>query len=279
MSTENVANETMPISKFKVVLIGDGGVGKTTFINRHRTGEFTTKYSPTMGVEVSVLNFYTNIGEVVLNIWDCAGQEKYGGLRDGYYIGADATIIMCDVTSKVTCRSIHNWYKDLSKVKDDIPIVLCGNKSDCKDRKVSTEDMLLYKKHDMTYYDISAKSNYNFEKPFLSLIRQLLKNDTICFVEGPAVLPPEIKINHHEHQDDTELEGTEHDNTDNIAYDGFCDTLFDYWHQLPKTKFNILLKKLHIFLQNEAETLMKDDTTKGTVDTVGDLVKEININK
>jgi hypothetical protein len=81
--------------KFKLILVGDGGVGKTTFVKRHRTGEFDKKYVATMGVEVHPLPFYTNLGSVIFSCWDTAGQEKFGGLRDGYYIGGQVNIHSC----------------------------------------------------------------------------------------------------------------------------------------------------------------------------------------
>lgn len=72
------------IPTFKVVLVGDGGVGKTTFVKRHISGEFEKRYLATMGVEVHPLKFFTNFGPILMNVWDTAGQEKLGGLRDGY---------------------------------------------------------------------------------------------------------------------------------------------------------------------------------------------------
>jgi len=72
--------------EFKLILVGDGGVGKTTFVKRHLTGEFEKKYVATLGVEVHPLGFHTNRGPIKFNVWDTAGQEKFGGLRDGYYI-------------------------------------------------------------------------------------------------------------------------------------------------------------------------------------------------
>lgn len=68
-------------AEFKVVLVGDGGVGKTTFVRRHQSGEFEKKYIATQGVEVSSITFYTTHGPIRLNLWDTAGQEKLGGLR------------------------------------------------------------------------------------------------------------------------------------------------------------------------------------------------------
>merc|ERR1712025_1121268 len=120
---------------FKLVLVGDGGVGKTTFVKRHLTGEFEKKYVATLGVEVHPLVFHTNRGALRFNVWDTAGQEKFGGLRDGYYIQGQCAVIMFDVTSRVTYKNVPNWHRDLTRVCENIPIVLCGNKVDIKDRK------------------------------------------------------------------------------------------------------------------------------------------------
>lgn len=180
--------------KFKLILVGDGGVGKTTFVKRHMTGEFEKKYVATMGVEVHPLCFYTNVGPVIFNCWDTAGQEKFGGLRDGYYIGGQSAIIMFDVTARVTYKNVPHWYKDLVRICENIPIVLCGNKTDCKDRKVKPKDILFHRKKNLQYYDISAKSNYNFEKPFLYIARKLTGDGGVHFVKQPALAPPEVKM-------------------------------------------------------------------------------------
>ncbi|KAF0293595.1 GTP-binding nuclear protein Ran, testis-specific isoform [Amphibalanus amphitrite] len=123
--------QTADMPTFKCVLLGDGGTGKTTFVKRHLTGEFEKKYVATLGVEVHPLVFHTNRGAIRFNVWDTAGQEKFGGLRDGYYI---------------------------------------------------------------QYYDISAKSNYNFEKPFLWLARKLIGDPNLEFVAMPALEPPEVQM-------------------------------------------------------------------------------------
>lgn len=136
--------------------------------------------------------FYTKYGPIEFSVWDTAGQEKFGGLRDGYYIQSKAAIIMFDVTSRVTYKNVPNWHRDLVRVCDNIPIVLCGNKVDVKDRKVKAKAIVFHRKKNLQYYDISAKSNYNFEKPFLYLARKLTGDASLEFVAMPALAPPEV---------------------------------------------------------------------------------------
>ncbi|PVU91495.1 hypothetical protein BB559_004105 [Furculomyces boomerangus] len=176
------------VPTFKLVLVGDGGTGKTTFVKRHLSGEFEKKYI------VHPLEFFTSGGRIIFNTWDTAGQEKFGGLRDGYYIQGQCGIIMFDVTSRITYKNVPNWHRDLVRVCENIPIVLCGNKVDIKERKVKAKSITFHRKKNLQYYDISAKSNYNFEKPFLWLARKLSGNPNLEFVAPPALQPPEVEI-------------------------------------------------------------------------------------
>ncbi|XP_037067887.1 GTP-binding nuclear protein Ran-like [Pollicipes pollicipes] len=152
--------QTADMPTFKCVLLGDGGTGKTTFVKRHLTGEFEKKYVATLGVEVHPLVFHTNRGAIRFNVWDTAGQEKFGGLRDGYYIQGQCAILMFDVTSRA---HLQEWSQ-------------------------------LAQRPGQSYYDISAKSNYNFEKPFLWLARKLIGDPNLEFVAMPALEPPEVQM-------------------------------------------------------------------------------------
>eukprot|EP01104_Vermistella_antarctica_P018662 TRINITY_DN6_c0_g1_i1.p2 TRINITY_DN6_c0_g1~~TRINITY_DN6_c0_g1_i1.p2 ORF type:complete len:237 (+),score=74.29 TRINITY_DN6_c0_g1_i1:69-713(+) len=181
--------------KFKLVLVGDGGTGKTTFVKRHVTGEFEKKYIATRGVEVYPMPFFTTHGKVIFNVWDTAGQEKLGGLRDAYYIQSNCAIIMFDVTHRVSYRNVATWHKDLIRVcHNSIPIVLCGNKVDVKDRKVKAKQITFHRKKNLQYYEISAKSNYNFEKPFVYLAKKLLNAADLQLTAAPAIKPAEVSI-------------------------------------------------------------------------------------
>jgi GTP-binding nuclear protein Ran len=101
---------------------------------------------------------------------------------------------MFDVTSRITYKNVPNWHRDLTRVCENIPIVLCGNKVEIKDRKVKAKQITFHRKKNLQYYDISAKSNYNFEKPFLWLARKLAGDNSLHFVEAPALQPPEFQF-------------------------------------------------------------------------------------
>ncbi|EIJ87305.1 GTP-binding nuclear protein Ran [Nematocida parisii] len=179
----------------KLVLVGDGGTGKTTFVKRHLTGEFTKRYIATVGAETYVLPFYTNYGQVNYTVFDTAGQEKFGGLRDAYYYGADCGIIMFDTTSRITYKNVPNWYRDLRLICPTIPLCLCGNKVDIIDRKVKPAHMKDRKiMQNIVYFDISAKSNYNYDKPFLYFTRTLYQKPDLFFVANSELLPPEAEV-------------------------------------------------------------------------------------
>merc|ERR1711967_200590 len=182
------------VPQFKCLLVGDGGVGKTTFVKRHVTGEFEKKYVATIGVEVHPLPFDTNRGRICFNVWDTAGQEKFRGLRDGYYIQGQCAIIMFDVTGRITYKNVPFWFRDLVRVCESIPIVLVGNKVDVKERKVKVKQINFHRKKNLNYYDISAKSNFNYEKPFLSLAKKLVGDQHLGFVDTPALAPAEVTI-------------------------------------------------------------------------------------
>ena len=98
---------------------------------------------------------------------------------------------MFDVTSRSTYKSLPNWHRDLHLVCDDIPMVLVGNKVDAKDRKVKAKMIAFHRKKNMPYFDISAKSNYNFDKPFLWLTRKMFNDTSVNFTAAMAVAPPD----------------------------------------------------------------------------------------
>lgn len=197
---------------YKIALIGDGGVGKTTYVKRMLTGEFEKKYVATLGVEVHPLRFRTNYGVVQFNMWDTAGQEKFSGLREGYFVFAHGAILMFDLCNMQSYKNIGKWDAMFSQVAEweedengenkkvrTVPVVLCGNKVDLPRERMVKPRCIQYHRFPanegrMVYYDLSAKSNYNFEKPFLHLARKLTGHEDLVFLEETAIVPPEVNL-------------------------------------------------------------------------------------
>jgi len=103
-------------------------------------------------------------------------------------------MIIFDVTSRLTYKNVPNWHRDLIRVCGDIPIVLCGNKVDVKDRKVPAKSITFHRRKNLQYYDISVKSNYNYEKPFIYLLRKLSGDSSLQLVQQPSLYPPIVPV-------------------------------------------------------------------------------------
>jgi GTP-binding nuclear protein Ran len=172
------------IKSFNVIILGDGGVGKTAFLTRHLTGDFEQQYNPTIEEKYIPLKFKTNIGDIQFNCCDTNGQGVYNDLNVDCYKNAQAAIIMFDVTSRLTYKNVEEYYNRIvNHCAKNIPIILCGNKVDCQDRKVKPSQIKFHIKKNINYYDVSSKSNYNFEKPFLDILRSLSNNSEVTFCE------------------------------------------------------------------------------------------------
>lgn len=190
-------NQSSPTNShfFKLLVVGDAKVGKTCFVQKFLTDHFETKYVPTLGCEYHSLDFATNRGEEILfNCWDTAGREKYKGLDDGYYVLGQAAIIMFDVTNRDSFAKVVDLHKNIVRIcGSDIPVALCGNKVDNgRDRQVMPKEISDFLHHqkinNMQYFDISARSNYNIEKPLLWLARKLRNDDGLIFVPKASSL-------------------------------------------------------------------------------------------
>ncbi|EQC31607.1 GTP-binding nuclear protein Ran, partial [Saprolegnia diclina VS20] len=170
------------IPGYKLLVVGDTGVAKTTLLQRHVTGEFEKNYIATLDVEVHPLQFDTNVDPVRFNCWDFAGQ----GSNDDHYADAQCAIILFDVTSRLSYRNVPNWYHDIRRVCEHIPIVLCGNKVDVERHKVKPKHITFQREKNLTYVEMSVKANYNIETPLLWLARKLVGDDNVKFMDPPA---------------------------------------------------------------------------------------------
>ena len=116
---------------FKVVLIGDSGVGKSNLLTRFTTNEFNLESKTTIGVEFSTKTLKVKDKTIKAHIWDTAGQERYRAITSAYYRGAVGALLVYDISKSYTFNSVERWLKELREHADaNIVIMLVGNKSD-----------------------------------------------------------------------------------------------------------------------------------------------------
>ena len=149
---------------FKVVAIGDGGVGKTSITMQYVYEKFDTKYKATIGVGYAVKKLISGDNKITLSILDTGGQEMFDYIRPFYYKGASGAIIVFDVTRKKTYDHLERWFTDLYKnCGREIPVILVANKIDLADERViSTAEGESYAlQKDVSFYETSAKTGQN----------------------------------------------------------------------------------------------------------------------
>lgn len=152
------------VPTFKLVLVGDKNTGKTVFVKKHLTGNFEKSYVATVSAENHTLIFQTNRGPIKFDVWDTAGQPKIDAPRAEYYRHCQCAIIMFDLTSSVTLKNVTQWLKNLNQICNSIPVVLVGNKADHQNKQITTNRLKNHKIKGLSFYDISVKTEYNFEK-------------------------------------------------------------------------------------------------------------------
>lgn len=127
---------------FKVVLIGDSGVGKSNILTRYLKNEFTFDTKATVGVEFGSKKFELDGYKIKAQIWDTAGQERYKSITNAYYKGAKGALLVYDITRRDTFESVDRWIPDLKANGDEkVTIILIGNKCDLTgSREVTAEE-------------------------------------------------------------------------------------------------------------------------------------------
>lgn len=172
---------------YKILVIGELGTGKTSFIKRYVHQFFSQNYRATIGVDfaLKVLNWDQNT-IIRLQLWDIAGQERFGNMTRVYYKEAVGAFIVFDVTRSATFDAVIKWKQDLdSKVQlpdgKPIPCILLANKSDQQKQGIVTTPAKLdeyVKEHGFAgWFETSAKENVNIEEAAKSLVNKILTND------------------------------------------------------------------------------------------------------
>ena len=163
--------------KFKICLLGEGSVGKTSLVNRFIENKFQEDYKATLGVTILQKHLEIDEYSVSLNIWDFGGQISFKKLRKLYLEGSKGALVVFDLTNRESFEKLGEWIKDFRGQRKEKPFWLIGNKVDLKDQLVVTEEEanLLAKEHGVTLIITSAKTGENVEKAFINLGKEILE--------------------------------------------------------------------------------------------------------
>ncbi len=159
----------------KVIVVGDGAVGKTALSVRYTEGTFRDDYKMTIGVGFSVKVMNISGYKIKIQIWDTGGQEQFSYVRPLYYKGAFGGLVVFDKTNRLTFDNIERWFKEVYDNRGKIPLILVGNKVDLPDIQVETEEAIqLAEKYNSIYFDASAKSGESVNAVFEGIVRMIL---------------------------------------------------------------------------------------------------------
>jgi len=161
---------------FKIVLIGDSGVGKSNILARYTKNEFNLESKATIGVEFATKNVVTDDKTVKAQIWDTAGQERFRAITSAYYRGAVGALLCYDITKHSTFDNVTKWLKEVKdNAEQHIVVMLIGNKCDLEQlRAVNKEEVVeLAQAHNLAFLETSALESTNIELAFQKLISKI----------------------------------------------------------------------------------------------------------
>ena len=195
MSAQNQINPEIP--KYKLIFLGDQGVGKSCILNRFMNNTFTEEYQATIGLDFQSKNVQIDNQDIHLLLYDTAGQEKFRSLIPMYTRDANIILLVYEVTSKDSFLHLNHWLNDLTTVKkDEVIFVVVGNKTDLEDkREVSREEGEQFAKdNDYLFAEVSAKYGEGFEDLFYKNLFERIRTKFRPGGQQPATEVKDIKL-------------------------------------------------------------------------------------
>jgi Ras-related protein Rab-35 len=161
---------------FKLLIIGDSGVGKSSLLLRFSDNTFSQNYITTIGVDFKIRTIDMDGMRIKLQIWDTAGQERFRTITSTYYRGTHGVIVVYDVTNGETFSNVKRWLSEIDQNCDSVQRILVGNKCEDKENRVVLEEdaRRLATAIKVDYYETSAKDNLNVQEMFNAITRQVL---------------------------------------------------------------------------------------------------------
>ncbi|XP_078435303.1 ras-related protein Rab11C [Wolffia australiana] len=181
---------------FKIVLIGDSGVGKSNILSRFTRNEFCLESKSTIGVEFATRTLQVDGKTIKAQIWDTAGQERYRAITSAYYRGAVGALLVYDITKRQTFDNVQRWLRELRDHADsNIVIMMAGNKSDLAHLRSVQEDdgRTLAEKEGLSFLETSALGSVNVEEAFRTIlgeIYQIVSKKALAAQQNAAAAGP-----------------------------------------------------------------------------------------
>uniref|UniRef100_A0A3Q3KWN6 EF-hand domain-containing protein n=1 Tax=Mastacembelus armatus TaxID=205130 RepID=A0A3Q3KWN6_9TELE len=194
-SINEEGSSSPPDRLFKIVLVGNSSVGKTSFLQRFCDDSFHPGTSATVGIDYSVKTITVDNSQVALQLWDTAGQERYRSITKQFFRKADGVAVMYDITAEQSFTSVRQWLTSVKEgAGDDIPVMLLGNKTDREIERQVQKGLgeRLAKDCQMTFYECSAYSGHSTMESMVHLARILKeqedreKEKTVQLVNNPS---------------------------------------------------------------------------------------------
>jgi len=184
---------------FKLLLIGDASVGKSSILQRFADNTFDEHLQSTIGVDFKVKMMDAGGKRVKMTIWDTAGQERFRTLTSSYYRGAQGIILVYDVTRRDSFENLSQWLKEVEIYAPgegkDVVKLLVGNKVD-KDRVVSRQDAEAWaRSHGMLFVETSAKTKVGIQQVFTEIVQKILENPTLLAGTTPGRSSKQVDLN------------------------------------------------------------------------------------
>ena len=217
------------INNYKIVVLGDINVGKTSILSRFRYGSFDQSYMPTLGIDFFTKNLFYEDKTIRLILWDTAGQERFRSLIPSYLKNADCIIIVYDITNKDSFNSLTHWLNDAkNNTIEGTIFVICGNKIDLKEKRVVTNEEIdeYIKKENLLYVECSAQNGEGIKELFNLIAKNLGESNfakseyiNIDFSKNDNKLKEDSKSNYIINRNYKNNQTEEYKNTANLTTD------------------------------------------------------------
>ena len=171
-SHEDSVDNSISVTRHKIIFVGDASTGKTSIINRIIDNPFNDTYEVSIGIDFMSKNIRFRGQNIKIQIWDSAGQEKYKGLIPSYVRNSSIVFIVYDTSNRSSFDNVLNWISFVKNI-EKTSMVLCGNKIDLNREVEKNEGEELAKKENMLFFECSAKTNDNIKNMFYSSIAGL----------------------------------------------------------------------------------------------------------